>query len=341
MALENLILDEVSRMIQTDKKIEKTLLDLLKEHGIVPQTRKIAISARKQKAVVMENQHFKFESVLKTIGAGINLALVGPAGSGKTSLVHNVATALHLEFYSKSVSAQTGIHEFFGYYDASGRYIPTLFRKAYEKGGVFLLDEFDAGNPNVLAALNQATANGSCAFPDKMVAKHKDFVIVMAGNTFGTGANAEYVGRNKIDAATLDRFMFMEIPYDETLEMVLAEDKDWCEKVQKFRKNAELKKVKCIISSRATFHGEALLATGMTELEVVQGVIYKGLSEDEIKLISDGIKVSNKPIEYKKPAPKVEKKFIAEDAVVVEPTKTPLEQSLEELAKLQKAEPVF
>lgn len=293
MALETLILDEVNKMIASDKKLEKTLLDKLKECGIVPQTKRIAVSVRKQKAVEMENQHFKFEDVLRTISAGVNLALVGPAGSGKTSIVKNVAVALKMEFYSKSVSAQTGTHEFFGYYDANGRYVPTLFRKCYEKGGVFLLDEFDAGNPNVLAVLNQATANGECAFPDKMINKHKDFIIVMAGNTYGTGANAEYVGRNKIDAATLDRFMFMEIPYDEQLEMVLAENKTWCEKVQKFRKNADKKKVKCVISPRATFHGEALLATGMNEIDVVRGVIYKNLSEDEIKLISDGIHVSN------------------------------------------------
>lgn len=330
MALENLILEEVSRMIQSDKNVEKILLEKLKESGIVPQTKKILVSARKQKAVEMTNQHFKFEDVLRAISAGINIALVGPAGSGKTSLVHNVAEALKLEFYSKSVSAQTGTHEFFGYYDANGKYVPTLFRKAYEKGGVFLLDEFDAGNPNVLAALNQATANGSCAFPDKMVTKNKDFVIVMAGNTYGTGANAEYVGRNKIDGATLDRFFFMEIPYDETLEMVLAENKEWCEKVQKFRRNAQNKKVKCIISPRATFSGEALLETGMTEIDVVRGVIYKNLSEDEIKLISDGIKISNSAIV--KPKAKVVEEPKKEDAKPTE--KNALEQSLEELEKL-------
>lgn len=328
MALENLILDEVTKMIQSDKNIEKILLEKLKNCGIVPQTKKVLVSARKQKAVEMTNQHYKFEDVLRAISAGLNVALVGPAGSGKTSLVHNVATALKLEFYSKSVSAQTGTHEFFGYYDANGKYVPTLFRKAYEKGGIFLLDEFDAGNPNVLAALNQATANGSCAFPDRMVTKHKDFIIVMAGNTYGTGANAEYVGRNKIDGATLDRFFFMEIPYDETLEMVLAVNKEWCEKVQAFRRNAQNKKVRCIISPRATFSGEALLETGMTELDVVKGVIYKNLSEDEIKLISEGIKISDKPIV----------KAVVEQPKELEPEfKNELQKSLEELEKMLSA----
>lgn len=296
MALENLILDEVTKMIQSDKKLEKVLLDKLKEVGIVPTTRKILVSKPKKQPVEMPNQHYLFENVLRALSAGVNLALVGPAGSGKTSIVKNASEALGMNFYSKSVSAQTGVHEFFGYQDANGKYVKTLFRECYEKGGVFLLDEFDAGNPNVLAALNQATANGECAFPDKMVKKHKEFIIVMAGNTYGKGANAEYVGRNKIDAATLDRFYFMEIPYDEVLEKVIAFNKEWCEKVQKFRKNAEDKKVKCIISPRATFQGEMLLEAGLPEIDVVRGVIYKSLSEDEIKLISDGIVISNKPL---------------------------------------------
>src|SRR5690606_14105424 len=183
------------------------------------------------------------------------------------------ATALGLPFYSKSVSAQTGVHVFFGYQDANGNFVRTLFGEAYEKGGVFLVDEIAAGNPNVLAALHQATANGSCAFPDRMVDKHKDFIAVMAGNTYGTGATAEYVGRNKIDAATLDRFVFIEVPYDENLEMALASNKAWCRKVQQFRAQATKKKVKCIISPRAAFNGEKLLEAGMDEDFVLRSVV--------------------------------------------------------------------
>lgn len=300
MALENLILNEVTAMIKNDKSLEKVLLEKLAKVGIVPQQKRLFITRRAKPAVEVKNVHFKFEQVMRTINAKVNLALVGPAGSGKTSIVEKVAEVLDLEFYSKSVSAQTGVHEFFGYYDANGKYVKTMFRQAYEKGGVFLLDEFDAGNPNVLAALNQASANNSCPFPDKMIPKHKDFILVIAGNTWGTGSNAEYVGRNKIDGATLDRFMFMEIPYDEELERIVALDKEWCEKVQAFRLNAEKKKVRCIISPRATYQGEALLMAGMPEIEVAKGIIFKGMSEEEINLISDGIFLSNQPKEYPK-----------------------------------------
>lgn len=269
-----------------DKKraAETPLSEQLKGLGYFPEPVTVTIKTPKETKKV-DKQHFLFPTVLKAITARVNLALVGPAGSGKTTMVHKVAETLGLAFYSKSVSAQTGVHEFFGYQDANGKFVRTLFREAYENGGVFLVDEFDAGNPNVLAALNQATANGSCAFPDKMVDKHKDFIVVMAGNTYGTGATSEYVGRNKIDAATLDRFAFIPIPYDEALEMALATNKEWCRTVQGYRKRAESKKVKCIISPRATFSGEKMLEAGIEEDFVLDSIIFKNLSEDEVRLI--------------------------------------------------------
>jgi cobaltochelatase CobS len=190
-----------------------------------------------------------------------------------------------MSFASQSVSAQSTTFDFFGYKNAKGDYVSTMFRDKYENGGVFLLDEFDAGNPNVLAALNQATSNTIAPFPDKMVEKHKDFLIVMAGNTFGGGGTLEYVGRNKIDAATLDRFAFIYVDYDEDLERKLSTNKDWCTRVQAFRKIVNSKKVRTIISPRATFNGEKLIASGLTQEQAEEMVIYKGLNQDERNLI--------------------------------------------------------
>lgn len=230
----------------------KTLQNKMIELGIEPNRTEISVKVPGNDPVVVGTQHKDFTKILQVISAKVNLALVGPAGSGKTTTVKKVAEALSLPFYSKSVSAQTGTHEFFGYQDANGNYVRTLFREAYENGGVFLLDEFDAGNPNVLASMNQATANGECAFADGMIKKHEDFIIVMAGNTFGHGATSEYVGRNPIDKATLDRFAFLFFDYDEKFERDLATNKDWCKEVQRIRANVAAKKVKAIVSPRAT-----------------------------------------------------------------------------------------
>lgn len=290
MSVENAILEEVTKIVTTDKQIEEKLLEKLEKLGIVPTEKVIVLKEYDKTFKKATVQHNKFETVLKCLDVRSNLALVGPAGSGKTTMVEESAKVLDLPFYSKSVSVQTGTHEFFGYYDANGNYVPTLFRKAYEEGGVFLLDEFDAGNPNVLAALNQSVANGSCPFPDKMVPKHKDFIMVIAGNTFGTGATMEYVGRNKIDAATLDRFVFMEIPYDEKFELNLAKDKEWCKEVQQYRKIANTKGLKVVISPRATFYGEMLLAAGLPKADVLKMTVLKGLTPSEVDLLTGGKK---------------------------------------------------
>ena len=279
------VVDEHLDTKETRLHISNAVEKLLNEWGIDKNVRQLEVSVNGAPPVRVGKIHYKYDLVLKCMMARTNVALVGAAGSGKTTTVAKAAEALKLKFYSKSVSAQTGAHEFFGYQDAQGRYVRTLFREAYENGGVFLLDEFDAGNPNVLAALNQATANEHCAFADDMIPKHKDFICVMAGNTFGHGANSEYVGRNKIDAATLDRFAFIDFPYDEDLEHALAPNKGWCKKVQAFRKKVVDKKIRTVISPRATIIGGQLLANGVTELEVMELVIFKGLNQEERNLL--------------------------------------------------------
>jgi predicted ABC-type ATPase len=288
-AVDQIIFDTVGRALgssKTKEKVDTLIKALIKEHGIVPHKTVLEVKFKDQPKKDVGLQHKSFADVLSTLSAGVNIALVGPAGSGKTTIVHNASKVLNLSFASQSVSAQSTVFDFFGYKSATGEYIGTMFREKYENGGVFLLDEFDAGNPNVLAALNQATANGHCPFPDKMIEKHKDFIIVMAGNTFGGGGTIDYVGRNKIDAATLDRFAFIYIDYDEILEKALSSNEAWCTRVQRYRARVIEKKVRTIISPRATFNGEKLLSAGLPLETVEQMIIFKGLTDDERNLIT-------------------------------------------------------
>lgn len=288
-AIDRIIFETVERALTSDgvkTGIDGMIKDLIDENGIVPFRTILEVKTPDGETRDAGLQHFEFERILKTISANVPIALVGPAGSGKTTLVRNVAEALGKTFASQAVSAQSTTFDFFGYKNAKGEYVSTLFREKYEKGGVYLLDEFDAGNPNVLAALNQATANSVAPFPDKMVERHKDFIIVMAGNTYGMGGTIQYVGRNKLDAATLDRFAFIYVGYDEDLEEKVAVNKDWCFRVQRFRRQIREKKVETIVSPRATFMGEKLLATGLSQSQVEEMLIYKGLNSDERNLIS-------------------------------------------------------
>ena len=234
--------------------------------------------------------HKSFEKLLAVASNRLHAFLVGEAGSFKTSSAEKVAKTLGLEYSSISVCMQTTASSLLGYMDATGNYVSTEFRKRYETGGVFILDEIDNGNANVLSVLNSALANGSCAFADGMVAKHKDFILIATANTFGNGANAQYVGRNQLDSATLDRFVTIEWNYDEPLEMAIASNKDWCGMVQVYRYAVSKLGLRLVVSPRATFQGEKLLASGLKEKDVIKMVITRGASDDQIKKINEIVK---------------------------------------------------
>lgn len=241
--------------------------------------------------------HEKTPTILRILSARLPLFLVGEAGSGKTNLVEQCAEALGLKFYCISVCAQTTASTLLGYMDANGKYVRSLFREAYENGGVFLLDEVDNGNPNVLSVLNASISNHVCSFPDQMVKKHPDFILCASGNTYGHGANRRYVGRLEIDAATLDRFVFVEIGYDEKLENNICGDKNYAKLIQSLRKKAEELKLRNIISPRASINGVKLLKSGLDIRDVLKYTVFRDMSEDTIKQLTEKNKDYKKALE--------------------------------------------
>ena len=180
------------------------------------QPKVVQIVVKDRPAVTLKGvQHKAFGDIMLSIGAGCNTFLVGPAGTGKTTMVAQAADALGLDFHAENLTAATTEYALKGFKDANSKYVPTKLREFFQNGGVYLLDEIDNANPNVLGVLNSALSNGFMAFPDAMVKKHENFIAVAAGNTYGNGATAEYVGRNPIDGATLDRFAFFNVDIDE------------------------------------------------------------------------------------------------------------------------------
>jgi cobaltochelatase CobS len=177
-------------------------------------------------AVVVEGAHAQFAELLALVNEGAkNILLVGPAGTGKTTLAAALADGLGLQFGFISLSAGVTESHLFGRIlpqaDGAWRHVISLFIKIYTEGGVFLLDELDAADANVMVAVNAALANGHLVAPDGTVYhRHADCIIIGAANTWGRGADAAYVGRNALDAATLDRFVLatIRVDYDGELE---------------------------------------------------------------------------------------------------------------------------
>lgn len=236
-------------------------------------------------------QHKQFETLLKIVSScdengnnNLNVWIGGLPGAGKTRACQNVAKALGAEFYCNGSIANK--YELIGFKDAHGNYQSTPFRDAWENGGVYLFDEVDGSVPSAVLAFNSALANGIMAFPDGMLKRHPNCVIIAAANTMGQGATAEMVGRMKQDAAFLDRFIFLNWEIDEALEKHIAQNDDWCAYVQQVRRNVATKGVKIIVSPRASFFGAQLLRSGLTFADVKQMVLRKGLTDAQWQMIA-------------------------------------------------------
>ena len=153
-----------------------------------------------------------------------------------------------------------------------------------------MFDEMDASSAQALIAFNAAIANGVCAFPDKTITKNPAFRVVAASNTQGNGATGDYV-RNKLDKATLDRYVFIEVGYDTQLEIkqAIATGEAYgladeiasltALRVQQMRDKAV--SVGALITPRATDAIIKLLAAGLSQSQAFELAIFNKLSADQ------------------------------------------------------------
>lgn len=230
--------------------------------------------------------HEMTEEVLAYIGARMSLLLVGPAGSGKTHIAISCAKMLALPYYSISVNEQTSKSDFLGYKDAMGELVKTNFRNAYENGGVFIIDEIDAGNPNILTVVNSALSNDTCPFPDGMIARHPEFICVCTANTFGEGESLQYIGRNILDAATRDRFASLYIGYSNTLEEILIPN--YRDLLLELRDHFKKNNVLSVISTRSGMRLETLkqVKTKMNEDDITSCLNLQQETSRDIKVVN-------------------------------------------------------
>ena len=281
---------------------EAKVIALIQQHGGRPAHVTIDLRSSTRTFEGESMMHHKFPLLAAAVAASVNVMLVGPAGSGKTTAAKKVADALGLPFYG--TGAINSEYKLSGFIDAQGRIVSTAFRQAFEFGGVFLFDEYDGSLPGATLPFNAALANDWMDFPDKCVQRHPDFRVIAGANTFGTGADRQYVGRNQLDAASLDRFAMLEWPYDEALEAAIMgapaptnapspqsiaplppEEAGglalrFLERARKVRKAVDELKVRHVVSPRASIAGAKLLAAGWKWNDVEDAVIWKGLDKD-------------------------------------------------------------
>lgn len=254
---------------------------IIRTYGPLPKTIEVKTEFGKVKVGGITGKHF--ETALKLVAANIPTFLAGPAGCGKNVICKQIAEALKLEFYFSNAVTQE--YKLTGFIDANGHYQKTQFFEAFTNGGLFMLDEIDASTPEVLVILNAAIANGYFDFPTGRVEAHKDFRIIAAGNTFGTGADSEYTGRFQLDASSLDRFAILEVGYEKEVEKALSGNNDEILNfIYDFRKAVKKANILFTVSYRSIERLRKLTSI-LDEKQAVQLAVLRGLEIEDTKMI--------------------------------------------------------
>jgi len=279
--LEPIVSAEVQKSL-TALNLEQKIEELIGE-ATAKASKIITVKLGDEEGKKVGIQHKQFAYILKKIARGDNIIVTGQAGNGKTYVVEQCAKALNLPFHAMSVSSQSTKTDIMGFVDARGVYRYNGFITAFRDGGVFCLDEVDAGNANVLTSMNSAISNGWVETPSgEFIKAHKDFRCVATANTTGRGANTKYVGRNKLDLATLDRFGMIRFDLDEDIELQLCgNNKDFHRGIKAMRKLADKNYEEVFISQRSSIRlYDSLVKDGDSVEEALEYAVFKGLDED-------------------------------------------------------------
>lgn len=233
-----------------------------------------------------ETHHPMIKEIIGCMEARNAVWLVGPAGTGKSYMARQAAEAFGLPVFAQSFCIQSSKADLLGaIVPGTGELIRTPFRDAWEHGGVFLQDEADAANPAIMVVLNDAIAakvGTPIRFPDGDVPRHENFRVIATANTWGTGPDAEYMGRVKQDASTNDRFTMLWVDYDRDLERKLVVDilgdkaDRWLSRCWERRDAAQVSGERIVVSTRGIVEGARLIAVGFTMDRAFEVRIEKG-----------------------------------------------------------------
>lgn len=241
---------------------------------------------------------------VQALKLGMNIMIVGPAGSGKTTLTRQIADMLEVAWLPISCNPELTSSALLGRMmpdgNAGARYVPGPFLHGYENGGCVTLEEFDASDPSILLVLNTAIDSDTLPVPnrgDNPVAKrHKDFYLILDANTFGDGASREYVGRMQQDAAFLDRFVGSTffLDYDDELEQRLSgQYKKYGNEVYLFvkelRKKARETQMRRVVSTRLVIRLCQWTEAGIPPKKAVERCLIHWSDAERTKLDVDAI----------------------------------------------------
>lgn len=152
--------------------------------------------------------------------AGDAFLLTGPTGSGKTSLVCQVAARLNWPVQSVTCHGRLELSDLVGQFvliDGSTRFVHGPLAVALREGHLLLLNEIDLMDPAELAGLNDVIEGQPLVIAQnggEVIRPHPKFRVFATGNSAGAGdTTGLYQGVLRQNLAFLDRFRVLPVGY--------------------------------------------------------------------------------------------------------------------------------
>lgn len=251
--------------IKKKKQIEKKSLE---QFGSKTEIKEL-LNKLKEKEELKKIQ-FSFSSLepedkLKSlIKAGMNnIWMVGPAGCGKSTIARNTAKELDIPYLCISCGIGTSATEFTGYKYPTRE--ATKFAEFYAKKSIILIDEMTALDPSVAQVINAALANGEIETTTGTVLRHPECIIIATSNTFGNGADRQYVANNQLDASTIDRFTGAIIEVNYSVKYESQFDQEVVDYIYLLRNCIKTNSLRRIASTRMIQAAEKMKKVGMLD----------------------------------------------------------------------------